>query len=168
MRDHAQNQNTGRAIQNQSWGAKDRPHLSTETAIRVAANHLVRIASSEFKACALLDLFKHYNIRPDVKQIPLETTPSLYFHQHIVATLQTDGTFSSSSSRLAAPTFACLDLRAVGSCRDKSSKMPRCNRRNPPVDTVRQKWQRRLRPSSEVEDPYIATVLIALAQQRRH
>ncbi|KAI1183600.1 hypothetical protein F5B17DRAFT_119546 [Nemania serpens] len=149
MRDHAQNQNTGRAIQNQSWGAKDRPHLSTETAIRVAANHLVRIASN-------------------VKQIPLETTPSLYFHQHIVATLQTDGTFSSSSSRLAAPTFACLDLRAVGSCRDKSSKMPRCNRRNPPVDTVRQKWQRRLRPSSEVEDPYIATVLIALAQQRRH
>lgn len=38
---------------------------------------------------------------------------------------------------------------------------------NPPIARLRQKMQRRLQPTNEIEDPYIAAVLIALARQRR-
>lgn len=43
-----------------------------------------------------------------------------------------------------------------------------CNRLNPSITRLRQKQQRRLRLKNEVEDLYIAAVLIALAKGWRH
>ncbi|KAI1302253.1 hypothetical protein F5Y03DRAFT_407931 [Xylaria venustula] len=86
------------------------------------------------------------------------------FNRKTVAILQTDGTFSSSSSGSATPTLAYLDLKTLESRRNMSIKLSACNRVNPPITRLRQKQQRRLRPANEVEDPYIAAVLIALAQ----
>ena len=39
---------------------------------------------------------------------------------------------------------------------------------NPPVARLQQIRTRQLQPTNEVEDPYIAAVLIALAQGRRY
>ena len=86
----------------------------------------------------------------------------------MVATLETDGTFSSSSSSSTGPSLAFLDLEAVGSRRDRSIRFSRCDRVNSPVVNLERKQQRRLRPTNELEDPYIVAVLIALAQQRQH
>lgn len=86
----------------------------------------------------------------------------------MIATLQTDGTFSRSSSSSTGPSLAFLDLEAVGSRRDRSISFSRCDRVNPPVVNLERKQQRCLQPTNELEDPYIVTVLIALAQQRQH
>ena len=92
---------------------------------------------------------------------------SFCFNRRKVAALRTDGIFHSSSDSADPPTLAFLDLEAVGSRRDMSVRISSCNRVNLPVDNLRWKHQQRLRPTKEIEDPYIAAVLIALAQQRR-
>lgn len=53
------------------------------------------------------------------------------------------------------------------SLRHDSIKIPRCNKVNPPIARLRQKRLRRLKPPTEVEDPYIVAILIALAQEQR-
>ncbi|KAF5000395.1 hypothetical protein FDECE_11215 [Fusarium decemcellulare] len=138
------------------------PNLPTEAAIRAAADHLLNARTSAFKTLAIQDLLEDDGICQHAS-----VDLSFCFDQHVTVTLQTDGTFSCSSSRSTAPNLAYLDLEAVGSRRDNSVKIPSCNRVNPPIASLRQKRQRRLRPTNEMEDPYIATVLIALAQQRR-
>ncbi|KAF5018789.1 hypothetical protein F66182_9207 [Fusarium sp. NRRL 66182] len=90
-----------------------------------------------------------------------------HFDQRVVSALKTDGAFSCSSSRSTAPSLAYLDLETLGSRRDKSVRFSSSNRVNPPIASLREKRQRQLRPLIEVEDPYIAAVLIALAQGRR-
>jgi len=78
-----------------------------------------------------------------------------------------DGVFSSSSPSLTTPTLACLNLKNLESRRNASIKLSTHHWNNPPVTRLRQKKQRRLRPTNEVEDPYIAAVMIALAQERQ-
>ena len=60
--------------------------------------------------------------------------------------------------------MAYLDLEFVRSRRNASIKVSGGNRPNPPIARLRQKIQRRLNPIMEAEDPYIAAVLVALAQ----
>jgi len=81
-----------------------------------------------------------------------------------VATLPTNGVFSLSGTDSVAPVMAYLDLEFVRSCRNESIKVSRCNRPNPPITHLRQKIRRRLNATMEAEDPYIAAVLVALAQ----
>ncbi|RSL97464.1 hypothetical protein CDV31_013016 [Fusarium ambrosium] len=137
-------------------------NLPTEAAIRAAVDHLRNAGTSAFKTLAIQDLLEDDGIHRHVS-----FDLAFYFDQHVAVTLQTDSTFSCSSSHSTAPNLAYLDLEAVGSRRDESVKTPSRNKVNPPITSLRQKRQRRLRPPNEMEDPYIAAVLIALAQQRR-
>lgn len=90
----------------------------------------------------------------------------LHFDGRRFATLSTDGLYSRPSSGSAAPVLAYLDLEAVGLRRDVSVQ-PHRRRNNRPVNRLHGKQARRLRPANELEDAYMAAVLIALAQGRR-
>lgn len=92
---------------------------------------------------------------------------SFEFGRQVVDTIQTNGTFSSSSSRSAYPTLAFLNFDTVSSLRDKSVPTSCCNQPNPPVARLRKKQLSRLQPRYKAQDPYIAAVLIALAQGQR-
>ncbi|KAK5656684.1 hypothetical protein OQA88_4230 [Cercophora sp. LCS_1] len=90
-----------------------------------------------------------------------------HFSQRPVATLRIDGFFSSPSPGITTPTLACLNLKDLELRRNASIKLSTHHSNNPPVTRLRQKKQQRLRPANKVEDPYIAALLIALAQQRQ-
>ncbi|KAK0736567.1 hypothetical protein B0T21DRAFT_181905 [Apiosordaria backusii] len=131
--------------------------------ITCAVNDLLHAYSSELKTLSVRRLLQAYGIHHSNSDL------SIRFAQCIVATLQTDGVFSCSSSSLDAPTLAYLDLGATASRRNMTIKMPRTRTvPNPPVARLQQIRTRRLQPTNELEDPYIAAVLIALAQGRRH
>jgi hypothetical protein len=83
-----------------------------------------------------------------------------------VIRLATDGVFASTLSSQTAPTLAYLDLSTLELRREKSVQIPNLSD-NPPVYRLGRVRQRRLRPANDLEDPYIAAVLIGLAQEQR-
>lgn len=86
----------------------------------------------------------------------------------IAIPLYTDGEFSCTSrDSAAAPTLACLDLKCTNSNRERSINVSASRGVGGPTTRLWVKHQRRLRPAIEAEDPYIAAILIALAQERR-
>ncbi len=90
----------------------------------------------------------------------------LRFAQRSVnAHLRTDGLFAPSRGAPAA--LAYVDLDAVAKRRIESIPMLADDRTNPPVARIRRIKQARVRPPEMLYDPYIAAVLIALAQARR-
>ncbi|KPM39708.1 hypothetical protein AK830_g6851 [Neonectria ditissima] len=92
-----------------------------------------------------------------------------YFNGRDVATIETQGIFSCSSPDDATANLAFLDLQVIAATRDKTIKCSSRKIPSPPVARLENKRRRRIRPPKEMEDPYIAATLIALAQrQRRH
>lgn len=65
------------------------------------------------------------------------------------------------------PTLAFIDLRAIHDMRRKSLWFSKSRKYNDPVSRMRDKRLRRLRPKDDAEDPYIAALLIGLAQEQR-
>jgi hypothetical protein len=84
-----------------------------------------------------------------------------------VSTLSADGVFSTSPSGLDPPTLVYLDLKALELRRNTSAGPLRPGEKSLLVNRIRLKQQRRVRPKNALEDPYIAAVLIAMAQARR-
>ncbi|KAI1291227.1 hypothetical protein F5Y03DRAFT_403579 [Xylaria venustula] len=88
------------------------------------------------------------------------------FKRQTIATVPTSGIFSHRSNTAAS--FAYLDLECVASEREKSIGLSMSKKLDGPVWRIRRKQQRQLQPSNEAEDPYVAAVLIALAQGLQH
>ncbi|KAK4676067.1 hypothetical protein QC764_0084640 [Podospora pseudoanserina] len=93
------------------------------------------------------------------------TKLNFQFSRRVVASLATDALFSPVPTP---PRLAYLDLEAAQRRRDKSISLFRSRRLNSPVARAQHKRQRRLRPAKDIEDPYIAAVLIALAQEQSY
>ncbi|KAH7303002.1 hypothetical protein B0I35DRAFT_485415 [Stachybotrys elegans] len=89
------------------------------------------------------------------------------FNQQKVATLQTLGTFSSSSSDSGPPILAYLDPETLRFWRNESIKLSASDYAGPQVASLQQKKQRRIQPRNKVEDPYIVAILVALAQEQK-
>lgn len=128
----------------------------------ISSKYMASAASSKCPQCPVMYPYPADKIRPRSFDLPFR------FDQCPVATLRTDGIFSDSSSSSADATLAYLDLEKLRLCRNTSIKISTSKRFNPPITRLWQKQQRRLRPTHEEEDPYIAAVLIALAQRQRH
>ncbi|KAK3933438.1 hypothetical protein QBC46DRAFT_402393 [Diplogelasinospora grovesii] len=62
--------------------------------------------------------------------------------------------------------LAYLDLGATQLRRNNSVPIPKCRLPNPPTIRLQLKRRQRLQPAKDFEDPYIAAVLIALAQKQ--
>jgi len=86
------------------------------------------------------------------------------FNQQRITSLRTSGIFSSPSSD---PALAYLDLDALRVWRNNTIRPLNWQYGGGPVASLRQKQQRLLQPKNRFEDPYIAAVLIALAQGQR-
>lgn len=101
------------------------------------------------------------------------TTLPFRFGHRVVATLPTDGVFYSpispatSSDACPPPTVAYIDLGTLRSLREKTLGVFYRARRNSPVARLRQRQLKKLLPANEAQDPYIAAVLIALAQEQQ-
>ncbi|KAK4642428.1 hypothetical protein QC761_0084460 [Podospora bellae-mahoneyi] len=91
------------------------------------------------------------------------TKLNFQFGRRVVASLATDALFSPVPTP---PRLAYLDLEAAQRRRDKSIPLFRSRRLNSPVAWAQHKRQRSLRPAKDIEDPYIAAGLIALAQEQ--
>jgi hypothetical protein len=89
-----------------------------------------------------------------------------FAQRSVKAHLCTDGIFAPSPNGPAALAF--LDLDTLAKRRDRSVDMPTGNRMNPPVVRIRDKKRARIRPIDKLYDPYVAAVLIGLAQAQRH
>ncbi|KAH7303705.1 hypothetical protein B0I35DRAFT_155839 [Stachybotrys elegans] len=87
-----------------------------------------------------------------------------HFNQQSVASLQTLGTFSSSSYNSAPPTLAYLHLETLRLWRNQSINRSASKYDGPQIASLQQKQQRHIQPENEVEDPYIVALLIALAE----
>ncbi|KAK1749576.1 hypothetical protein QBC47DRAFT_395580 [Echria macrotheca] len=116
--------------------------------------------SSELKASLIGCLLQTHGIHSSSCDL------SFRFGQRVVDTLPTDGLFSCSPSSSDPPTLAYLDLGTTAQRRNRRI-VPR-TKPNPPMARLQQIHTRRLRPKKETEDPYIAAVLIAMAQGWHH
>ncbi|KAI9163631.1 N-terminal fungal transcription regulatory domain-containing protein [Paramyrothecium foliicola] len=72
-----------------------------------------------------------------------------------------------ASSTAATPILAYVDFDVIAKQRVKSIKYRTCNRPNPPVARMRKAKLASIQPSDMAHDPYIAAVLLALAQGRQ-
>lgn len=86
------------------------------------------------------------------------------FGGRTVTYIRTDGIFSAS---LAAPFLAYIHLNTINALREKHVSTRLVRRPNWPVQAVQAKKLDSLRPLNKAEDPYIAAILIALAQEQR-
>ncbi|KAK3363711.1 hypothetical protein B0T25DRAFT_470005 [Lasiosphaeria hispida] len=136
--------------------------LPAQRALCLLADDLLCPSTTEFKTAMVRLHLERHSIIHQGSHLPFR------FGSCPVVRLYTDGVFSLSATDSAIPVMAYLDLEAVRLRRNASVKVSHGNRPNPPVARLRQKIQRLLNPSKEAEDPYIAAVLIALAQCRRH
>ncbi|KAK0640712.1 hypothetical protein B0T16DRAFT_201555 [Cercophora newfieldiana] len=133
--------------------------LSTKELFR-RANALLRKSSEpSFKNASVESLLREHNI-------PRYSSGLAFRFGRKVVRLATDGVFASSLSSQTAPTLAYLDLSTLELRREKSVQLPNLSD-NPPVYRLGRVRQRRLRPANDLEDPYIAAVLIGLAQEQR-
>ncbi|KAH0522842.1 hypothetical protein TsFJ059_006629 [Trichoderma semiorbis] len=92
---------------------------------------------------------------------------NFYFNGRHVASLYTYGIFSRTSYEADGPSLAFLSLRDVSQQRNMSIRFPRHVERSSPEYRIAEKNRNSVRPVNEVEDPYIAAVLIALAQKQQ-
>lgn len=65
------------------------------------------------------------------------------------------------------PIGAYIDRGHIEELRKESLKLHTCDPRNAPVYSISSRKLEQLRPRNPFKDPYIAAVLIAVAQQRR-
>ncbi|KAI1108158.1 hypothetical protein F5Y14DRAFT_437188 [Nemania sp. NC0429] len=135
--------------------------LPSEAIIHAAINRLRHPSMRKYEAPTVQIFLEACNAIPLLGRSSL----SFNFEQKTVATVPTSGIFTRRSGRLS-PTLAYLDLNRVGLERYQSIKPPK--RFSPPVDRIKQKQRCRFQPSDEAEDPYIAAVLVALAQGLQH
>ncbi|KAI1367161.1 hypothetical protein F5Y08DRAFT_337039 [Xylaria arbuscula] len=130
--------------------------LLNEASVRTTINHLREPGLRNFKASEIRLLLELCSIQPNQSQLLFK------FQQQSVATLPTSGIYSHPSK---APTIVYLDLDSIKRHRDQSIEaLKRKGRVDRPGYRIKQKRRRQLQPSNEAEDPYIAAVLIALAQ----
>ncbi|KAK4202194.1 hypothetical protein QBC40DRAFT_46356 [Triangularia verruculosa] len=109
------------------------------------------------KTAIICDLLEHFKLSRYGTKLDFQ------FDRRVVASLETDGVFSPAPTP---PRLAYLDLEATQLRRDNSVPFIRSRRPNPPAVRLQRKRRRRLRPAKDIEDPYIAAVLIALAQEQ--
>ncbi|KAK1749640.1 hypothetical protein QBC47DRAFT_354760 [Echria macrotheca] len=136
----------------------------SEQAIDRASRYLRQNCTTESKNSTVRQLLRDHGIDQhsptDDLQLPF------CFNQRQVALLPTDGIFCNSSGQIV---LAYLHLSTVKERRNPSIR-PRRHARvqtNIPTTRLKHKAESSPRPTGELEDPYIAAVLIALAQQRR-
>ncbi|PTB50917.1 hypothetical protein M431DRAFT_499039 [Trichoderma harzianum CBS 226.95] len=110
-------------------------------------------------------------IRRAVKEFPgksqFSSDLNFYFNGRHVTNLYTYGIFSRTSYEADGPSLAFLSLRDVSQQRDMSIRFPWHVERSSPEYRIAEKKRKNVRPVNEVEDPYIAAVLIALAQKQQ-
>ncbi|EHK26801.1 uncharacterized protein TRIVIDRAFT_62604 [Trichoderma virens Gv29-8] len=150
--------------------AENTAKLPPSSIIREAAS---KLSGSSYPAYFTLDSVQANAVRrllggcgmaADAWQVPI-----IYFrfNKRPVAALRTDGIFIRTSSLIDSPSLAFLNLRSLGIRRDKSIRPKHVKATNPPGYIIREKKQSKIRPVNELEDPYIAATLIALAQEQR-
>ncbi|EAQ89719.1 hypothetical protein CHGG_06338 [Chaetomium globosum CBS 148.51] len=128
---------------------------------RLAA-YLKRGVGSEFKTVLVRDMLHRHGLSEAGTHDKFE----LRFAQRSVrAHLRTGGIFAPSPN--APPGLAFLDLDAVAKRRDLSVTYQIPHLTSRPVARILHKKLNRIRPIEEIYDPYIAAVLIALAQEQR-
>ncbi|KAJ6186885.1 hypothetical protein N7519_001793 [Penicillium mononematosum] len=123
------------------------------------ATKLARISTLVAKKFAVEEILNAYDIHiSDYKCL------SFYFNHRPVVKLATDGVFSSNS---VTPSLAYITFDSIQSLRKKHVYTPPYRMVNVPGLRLRQKKLDSLTPQNPVEDPYIAAILIALAQEQR-
>ncbi|PYI01212.1 hypothetical protein BO78DRAFT_436287 [Aspergillus sclerotiicarbonarius CBS 121057] len=101
----------------------------------------------------------------DVVHILPHSLP-FFFGQREAARIPTDGLFAHHD---ALPSLAYITFDTIQTLRKKKVSRPPCGGANRPVWNIHQKRLRSLEPRNPAEDPYIVSILIALAQaQRQH
>ncbi|KAI0435843.1 hypothetical protein F4803DRAFT_544278 [Xylaria telfairii] len=134
--------------------------LPSEATIRATTNYLRNPSIRDFKTTIIMQFFTACNlIQLDKCHLPFN------FGRETITTVPTSGVFSYRSNTAS---FAYLDLECVGSERNTSIGLSMSKKLDGPVWRIRRKQQRQLQPDNEAEDPYIAAVLIALAQGLQH
>ncbi|KAK0744908.1 hypothetical protein B0T21DRAFT_447997 [Apiosordaria backusii] len=103
------------------------------------------------KTSIICDLLEHFKLSRYGTKLDFQ------FDRRVVASLETDGVFSPVPTP---PRLAYLDLEATQLRRDNSVPFIKSRRPNPPAVRLQRKRRRRLRPAKDIEDPYIAAVLI--------
>jgi hypothetical protein len=150
LRDHSQHQHRH----------QNSLQLPSEATILETIYDLRRPSIRDFKTTIIIEFLAACNvIQLDRSHLPFDVK------RQTVATVPTSGIFSHRSNTAS---FAYLDLEYVGSERDKSIGLSMSKKLEGPVWSIRKKRQRQLQPSNEAEDPYVAAVLIALAQGLQH
>ncbi|KAI1160657.1 hypothetical protein F5B18DRAFT_631668 [Nemania serpens] len=148
LRDHGQHQH------------QNSLQLPSKATIGATINYLRKPSTRDFKTTIILEFLTACKIiQLDRSRLPFD------FKRQTIATVPTSGIFSYRSNTAS---FAYLDLGCVGSERDKSIGLSMSKKLDGPVWRIRRKKQRQLQPSNEAEDPYVAAVLIALAQGLQH
>ncbi|GAP93099.1 hypothetical protein SAMD00023353_10400250 [Rosellinia necatrix] len=134
--------------------------LPSEATILDIAQDLRTPSVRDWKAATVTRFLKGCNV------IHLDSSRlRFYFKGRTVTTVPTSSIFSHRSNTAS---LAYLDLKCVGSKRDKSIGLVMSRKLEGPVWRIKETQQRRLIPPNEAEDPYIAGVLIALAQGLQH
>ncbi|KAK4078362.1 uncharacterized protein Triagg1_3378 [Trichoderma aggressivum f. europaeum] len=101
-----------------------------------------------------------------IRRAGFSSTLKFYFNSRHVNSLSTYGTFLHTLYKSDGPRLAFLSLRDVGVRRNMSIRL-RHVRRSSPEYRALQKKRDQVWPVNEVEDPYVAAVLIALAQKQQ-
>ncbi|OGE47672.1 hypothetical protein PENARI_c039G09415 [Penicillium arizonense] len=127
------------------------------------ATKLSQLSTLVAKKSAVEDILDAYNSHiSDRKCLPF------YFNRRAAVMLATDGVFSNNS---VAPSLAYITFDKIQTLRKKHVYTPPYKRVNEIVNApglrIRQKRLDSLEPQNPAEDPYIVTILIALAQEQR-
>ncbi|KAH7019543.1 hypothetical protein EDB80DRAFT_204490 [Ilyonectria destructans] len=152
------------------WDEYQRPQPGNSHAetIHDAVGYLRKPTVPGFRASTIEYLLADYGIHRAGNCLELS------FDRRHVANVRTDGVFSHSDSKF--PTLAYLDLETHAERREdhiippvvyKGRSSGSRLRNNSPVIRLGKKKLCRVRPTIEVEDPYILAALISLAQKQR-
>ncbi|KAI1765860.1 hypothetical protein GGR53DRAFT_247066 [Hypoxylon sp. FL1150] len=131
--------------------------LPSEAKIRATINHLRGPSIRDSKTTIVPEFLKTCNtIQLDKFRLPFE------FKRRTITTLPVSGIFAHRRSAIS---LVYLDLECcVASKRDRSIGLSMSGNLDGPVWRMKQTQQRQLQPPNEAEDPYVVSVLIALAQ----
>ncbi|KAK2592823.1 hypothetical protein QQS21_009491 [Conoideocrella luteorostrata] len=122
----------------------------------------LRTLDAEAQAKAMAEILQHYELRR-----ASDDHVTMYYDGRAVDVLRTGGTFKTQSGNNRR--VAYINMQTVRSLRNEHvwSRNPLWGKPNGPVERLRKKKLRRLQPAREAEDPYIAGVLVALAQEQQ-
>ncbi|KAK4071980.1 hypothetical protein Trihar35433_4044 [Trichoderma harzianum] len=157
--------------------------LPPDIVIRRAVKEFSRYTFPSILSKVMRDILKGYGMTCKKQQVsPLCDLPAIiivdqcksqfssslnfYFNGRHVNSLCTYGTFLRTTYESDGPSLAFLSLRDVSRRRDMSIR-PWHVRRNSPEYRISEKKRNDVGPANEVEDLYIAAVLIALAQNQQ-